>query len=108
MLLGSIAALTIGLISGPSAAQAATSGYCTGWLSPGTCEGAARWLYQTYGWGDQGAVCVAVNSGYPTVCSSGAGAGVDSPRLGSAQWLKPLIINWAGKQNFVHGIALQP
>lgn len=109
VLLGSLLALTLGLISGPASAQAATSNYCTGWLGGnGGCVGAARWLYQVYGWGDQAPVCVAANEGYAYSCSSAAGVGVYSPNHGT-NWFKPVIVNGSlNSSNFVHGVALQP
>jgi hypothetical protein len=107
-LLGSLCALSLGLISGPASAQAATSGYCTGWLGgQQSCAGAYRTLYQVYGWGDQGPVCVAID-GHAAYCSAGAGAGVYSAPV-AVQWNRPLIWNVNGyKSNFVHGVALQP
>lgn len=107
VLLGSILALTLGLISGPASAQASVSNYCGGWLGSGKlCEGAPRYLYQTYGWGDQGAVCVSVVHWMGPTCSSGAGAGVYSGQIGTNVWAVPWIQNIAGGANFVHGVAL--
>jgi hypothetical protein len=109
MLLGSLAALCIGMTSGPDSAHAATSTYCTGWQNPGGfCSGAPRTLYQTYGWGDQGGVCVAPHLGWPRGCTSSAGTGVYSPRLSQPSYLNPYIANNSGGANFVHGVALQP
>src|SRR5690349_6082713 len=102
MLVGCLVALSLGLISGPAAAQASTSTYCTGWQNPGGfCSGAVRTLYQTYGWGDQGGVCVAVHLGWPRGCTSSAGTGVYSPRLSSPSYLNPYIANNSGVTNFV-------
>jgi hypothetical protein len=109
MLLGCVAALSIGLTSGSGSAQAATSTYCAGWQNPGGfCSGSPRTLYQTYGWGDQTGVCVAVHLGWPRGCTSSAGTGVYSPRLASPSYLNPYIANNGGVSNFVHGVALQP
>jgi hypothetical protein len=108
MLLGSLLALTLGLITGPASAEAATSTYCTGWQGAwGNCAGAARTLYQTYGWGDQAPVCVSVG-GWGYRCSSAAGAGVYSDRVPFNWYNTPNIVNNSGKTNFVHGVALQP
>lgn len=107
-LMGCLCALALGLISGPASSQAATSSYCTGWLGAwGNCSGAARVLYQTYGWGDQGKVCVSIN-GWGYQCSSGAGVGVYSDRYPGNWYNNPSIANTTGGSNFVHGIALQP
>ncbi len=92
---------------GSAAAQASTSNYCGGWLSGGApCWGAARWLYQAYGWGDQGGVCVAINSNEVWHCSGGPGQGVYSPNAGSNVWSQPFIVNSWNVNNFVHGVAL--
>lgn len=107
MLLGSICALTLGLLSGPAPANAAVSNYCTGWQPVGGyCVGADRWLYQTYGWGDQGGVCVAVYE-YPRACTFSANTGVYSPKS-PVLWTRPIIWNNHNGSNFVHGVALQP
>jgi len=107
VLLGSLLALSLGLISGPASAQAATSNYCVGWQQTITnyCFGAKRVLYQTYGWGDHGAVCVTAMNGW--YCSSGPGAGVYSASR-PADYLSPGIKNAINSPNFVHGVALQP
>jgi hypothetical protein len=108
VLMGSLCALALGLISGPAPAQAAWSNYCVGWQGGyGYCDGAQRLLYQTYGWGDQGRVCVAVQRGYSQNCSSGAGQGVYSPVWGPGHFF-PFISNNTAGANFVHGVALQP
>ena len=108
MLLGSLCALTLGLVSAPAPANAAVSYYCTGWLNGGaSCWGAQRLHYQTYGWGDQGAVCVAVG-GWGGRCSSGPGVGVYSDRAAFSMNVNPFIANSSAKANFVHGVAFQP
>lgn len=109
VLMGSLCALALGLISGPAPAQAGWSNYCVGWLPGNTpCNGAARWLYQTYGWGDQYPVCVAVAAGELAACSAGAGQGVYSPRAFTNVWAAPWIRTVNTPPNFVHGVALQP
>ena len=114
VLLGSLLALSLGLISGPmsvisgpTSAQAATSNYCVGWMQNrlNYCYGAKRVLYQTYGWGDHGAVCVSAMNGW--YCSSGPGAGVYSAWR-SPDYISPGIMNGINSPNFVHGVALQP
>lgn len=93
--------------AGSAAAQASTSPYCGGWLGGGKgCNGSARWLYQTYGWGDQAGVCVALGTGYEWACVPRANEGVYSPAWGSNIWVAPLIVNPASINNFVHGVAL--
>lgn len=106
-LIGAMLALSVGLIAGPASAQASTSNYCGGTLSGRAwCGGATRWLYQTYGWGDQGGVCVAVGE-YPSLaCTNAANTGVYSANLGSNVWAQPLIQNNTGYANNVHGVAL--
>lgn len=105
-LFGSVLALGVGLLAGPASAQAGISTYCGGWLGPWqTCTGAARQLYEVYGWGEQGNVCVEV-VGYGPACSSGAGigvyAGTGSPNnVQSRPWIK----NATSGNNFVHGLA---
>jgi hypothetical protein len=107
VLLGSLLALTLGVASGPASAEASTSPYCGGWKSAWQdCTGALRYLYQTYGWGDQASVCVAVAPGYGTACSSGAGNGVYSARLDTNHYVDPWIKNNSGGNNYVHGVAL--
>ena len=107
VLMASVLALTLALIAGPASAQASTSNYCGGWLGGGqSCEGSARYLYQTYGWGDQGSVCVSVVGWMGPTCSSGAGAGVYSGQIGSNVFAAPWIQNNSGGSNFVHGVAL--
>ncbi len=107
VLLGSLLALTLGLVSGPAPANASTSGYCTGWLGASNqCTGAHRYLYQAYGWGDQASVCVGLAYWTGWSCSSGAGAGVYSAAVPVNVSTSPVISNNSGKNNFVHGIAL--
>jgi hypothetical protein len=107
VLLGSLLALSLGLLSGPASAQAATSNYCVGWQQDrlSNCFGAKRVLYQTYGWGDHGAVCVSAMNGW--YCSSGPGAGVYSAWR-PPDYINPGIMNGINSPNFVHGVALQP
>lgn len=106
-LVGAMLALSVGLIAGPASAQASTSNYCGGTLSSGAyCFGATRWVYQTYGWGDQGGVCVGI-FGYPSeACTNAANTGVYSANLGSNVWAQPFIHNLPGGSNVVHGVAL--
>ncbi len=107
-LLGTVAALCLGLLSAKPA-EATWSNYCGGWLGAwGTCSGAARTVNQTYGWGDQYQVCVAVEAGLPAACSHSAGEGVYSQQLSSPKWAKPFIQNNNNPGNVVHGIALAP
>ena len=90
-----------------SPAKASTSTYCGGSLGGYlACTGEKRWLYQTYGWGDQGSVCVSIVE-YPVyACSAGAGSGVYSGNVGSNVFKYPYIRNNIGSPNFVHGVAL--
>jgi len=107
MLMGSLVALSLGLISGPAAAEASTSNYCTGSLGASKeCVGSSRWLYQTYGWGDQASVCVSITYWMGPTCSAGAGAGAYSGRIGQHVYSSPWIKNNSGISNFVHGVAL--
>jgi hypothetical protein len=106
-LLGTMALLVLGLVLGPVSAQASTSPYCGGVLGPDRgCSGAARWLYQNYGWGDQAGVCVAINSSSEWYCVPGANQGVYSANAGGNIWVQPFILNPAGVNNFVHGVSL--
>jgi hypothetical protein len=68
--------------------------------------GASRMLYQTFGWGDQGGVCVAISPVTGLSCASGAGNGVYSAALYEDMNLFPYIYNNASGPNYVHGIAL--
>lgn len=106
-LVGAMLALSVALIAGPASAQASTSNYCGGTLNGGAyCFGAARWVYQTYGWGDQGGVCVGIFQ-YPSMaCTQAANTGVYSANLGSNVWQQPYISNNVPWSNFVHGVAL--
>lgn len=106
-LLGSCAALCLGLM-GPAHANAAVTPFCNpanlgGW---GECVGTTQYLNQVYGWGDQHSVCV---EAYPynssRRCSSGPGAGVYTPFLGTIV-AQPRILNNAAGANTVHGVAL--
>jgi hypothetical protein len=106
-LLGSVLALSLCLMSGPASAQAGISTYCGGWLGVSNfCFGASRQLYEVYGWGDQGGVCVAV-WGHSTInCAKNANQGVYS---GTGQGYNvdasPYIHNYYNGNNFVHGLA---
>lgn len=105
-LVGAMLALSVGLIAGPASAQASTSPYCGGWQAAGHgCFGAARWLYQTYGWGNQAGVCVAWGSS-EMYCVPRANEGVYSPNAGSNVWAQPYILNPAGVSNYLNGVAL--
>lgn len=107
MIVGCLLALSVGLIAGPASAQASTSEYCGGWKSPQQgCTGAARWLYQAYGWGDQSGVCVVISGVTEWRCTTRAGEGVYSPATSSNVWAQPGIQNWSNVNNFVHGVAL--
>lgn len=107
MLLGCLLAVSVGLVAGPASAQASTSEYCGGWESPNTgCSGAARWLYQAYGWGDQAGVCVVIAGKTEWRCTTHASEGVYSPSTVSNVWAQPAIQNWSNVNNFVHGVAL--
>lgn len=100
-------ALVVGLIAGPASAEASTSPYCGAVMPPtGSCYGAARWLYQAYGWGDQGGVCVATGRGWTWYCVGGANTGVYSANAGSNVWAEPFILNNSNVTNYVHGVAL--
>jgi len=102
----SLVALTTA-VAVPTVADASTSTYCGGWKSPWQeCGGNYRSMYQAYGWGDQGSVCVGVGGWTGVSCSSGAGAGVYSGRLNSNVTAYPWIQNYSGGNNFVHGVAL--
>jgi hypothetical protein len=106
-LMGTMALLVLGLVVGPVSAQASTSPYCGGVLpSYGGCFGAARWLYQTYGWGDQTGVCVTLGRGREYLCSFHPNEGVYSPNAGSNIWSEPGIMNPGIVSNYVHGVAL--
>ena len=107
------------LIGPPSSASASTSAYCNNYTlgGSGVCYGAARNLYQTYGWGDQHSVCVwatllggesevPVGGGGFKACSGGPGSGVYSPAYPSNTLVVPAIKNNAAGSNLVHGVAL--
>jgi len=107
-LLASTLALTLGLISGAASAQAAISTYCGGWLYGASepCFGAQRWLYEVYGWGEQGGVCVEISNQSTMACVNKANQGVYSgTKLGYNTWGTPVIVNYSGGSNFVHGLA---
>lgn len=107
MVLGCLLALSVGLITGPASAQASTSSYCGGTLGVGGyCLGAYRWLYQAYGWGDQGGVCVGVFEATVRACTTAANTGVYSPATVNNVWERPIIWNYFNGSNFVHGVAL--
>jgi hypothetical protein len=93
--------------AGSAAAQASTSSYCGGTLTAGQyCVGAQRWLYQAYGWGDQGGVCVAVWEYTVQACTSAANTGVYSANVGQNVWTYPFIRDNFNGANNVHGVAL--
>jgi len=93
--------------AGSAAAQASTSTYCGGTLTAGQyCVGAQRWLYQAYGWGDQGGVCVAVWEYTVQACTSAANTGVYSANVGQNVWTYPFIRDNFNGANNVHGVAL--
>lgn len=102
------AAALIGVFAlqfGAAPASASTSPYCGGPLAASTgCEGAARYEYQTYGYGDVGGVCVWANAQATMACITGT-SGVYSGNLGANYWGQPGIYNISQTQT-VHGIAL--
>jgi hypothetical protein len=106
-LLGTVAALCLGLL-GPKSAQAEWANFCNpkALSGYGECVGTGQYLNQVYGWGDQHSVCV---EAYPNNssrrCSSGPGAGVYTPALGKVAAI-PRILNNAAGTNTVHGIVL--
>ncbi len=103
--IGSVVALA--LVVQPATAGASTSPYCGGWKSPyQECGGEGRWLYQTYGWGDQASVCVGIGGWTGISCSSGAGSGVYSGQMPSNVHSWPYIKNNSNGNNYVHGVAL--
>lgn len=106
-LLGSLLAMSLGLISAPASAQAEITYYCGGWLSSGnSCSGAPRWLHDVYGWGEQGGVCVQVQNISTLNCVWQANTGVYSATgLGYDVHAAPWIKTTTGGSNFVHGIA---
>lgn len=92
---------------GVASASACTSPYCGGYLVSGRfCVGAARWEYQTYGWGESGGVCVAVTNPETTGCTSAAMTGVYSANVGANVLSEPVIFNNYSATQLVHGIAL--
>lgn len=116
--LASLTVCLVMLIGSPPNASASTSPYCGNQTlgGAGTCYGAGRALYQTYGWGDQHSVCVwatlggefeapFAGSGYKA-CSGGPGSGVYSPAYWENIYLVPGIKNNAAGSNTVHGVAL--
>lgn len=105
--LAALSVLAFAGSAGSAAAQASTSPYCGGTLAVGQyCLGANRWLYQTYGWGDQGGVCVAVFAYTQNACTTAANTGVYSASLPSNTWAMPYIRNNVNQPNYVHGVAL--
>jgi len=94
-------------IAMPAAANASTSNYCGGWKSPHQeCSGEARWVYQTYGWGDQASVCVGIGGWTGVSCSSGAGSGVYSGQMASNVYSWLYLSNNSNVNNYTHGVAL--
>jgi hypothetical protein len=109
-LVGSCAALCLGLI-GPANANAASTPFCNP-VTVGAyvgCNGPLIYLNQVYGWGDQHSVCVGIAGLEFAVkrCSSGPGAGVYSGTAGAMQYT-PHIENHAAGTNTLHGVALSP
>lgn len=112
-----LAAMALALLSlsatAPSMARAATSPYCNNQTlsNYNPCVGAARVLYQTYGWGDQHSVCVWYRTGgwgsNGNACSSGPGVGVYSAKTFEYPWEPGINVNASGA-SVVHGVALQP
>jgi hypothetical protein len=103
------------LLGSPPGVKANTY-YCNNQTlgSYGRCDGAPRWLYATYGWGDQHSVCVLATT-YPGggayggyTCSGGPGQGtLTYVTDGTAFYLYPAIANHAAGSNTVHGSAQQ-
>lgn len=109
----SLAALALASLGAP-AAHASTSPYCNNQTlsNYGACAGAARFLYQTYGWGDSRSVCVWWRTGgwgsNGNACSPGPGTGVYSAQAPSQfKWEPGINVNAPGA-SVVHGVALQP
>jgi hypothetical protein len=107
-LLGSVAALCLGLI-GPHSAEASWSNYCNPVTlgKEGYCWGTPRAMHQVYGWGDQHSVCVAGPWQWSARCSAGPGAGVYSPQFEYGTYI-PRIWNNAAGTNTAHGISFTP
>jgi hypothetical protein len=108
-LLGSVAALCIGLI-GAKPASANWANFCNPVTLPGNgyCEGPAQVMNKLYGWGDQHSVCVGLRGSYMYWrCSSGPGVGVYTPTFEPFVWY-PHIQNNAAGTNTVHGVVLSP
>jgi hypothetical protein len=106
-LLGTMAALCLGLISAKPA-QAEWANFCNPKTLSGygECVGTLQRLNQVYGWGDQHSVCVEAYSYFSSRrCSSGPGAGVYTPTMGNAV-AQPRILNNAAGTNTVHGVVL--
>jgi len=109
----SVIALAWAWSLGSPPANAATSPYCNNITlsSYNACVGAARNLYQTYGWGDQRSVCVWYRTGgwgsNGNACSSGPGVGVYSAQTFVYPWEPGINVNASGS-SVVHGVALQP
>lgn len=103
------------LIASPPKAHAGLSPYCNNILyGPwGACWGEHRQHYATYGWGDEGRVCVWSSWNYgggastSYLCSSGAGAGVYNP-YPETYFFYPGITNQTGGYNRLHGVAYTP
>lgn len=106
-LMASWLVLVLGLTVGPAAAEASVSNYCGGWQAPfGECSGAPRAMYQTYGWGDQGGVCVGIEYWGTAACTPYANTGVYSWNVGQNVYSRPWMRNNSSVNNFVHGVAL--
>jgi hypothetical protein len=112
VLLAAIAATLVSVAaleaSEPTTADAAVVGFCNAGVGGYEgCLGNVSFLYQTYGWGDQHSVCVAVqnyNNG-TTRCSGGAGQGVYSGTVEQNYWY-PVMKNNAPGSNQLHGVYL--
>ena len=114
-LCGVIVALVFAtLCSSAPQAGAATSPYCNNQTltNYAACVGAARILYQTYGWGDSRSVCVWYRylgwGSNGNACSSGPGVGVYSGMAWTGTPAEPGINVNAPGSSLVHGVALQP
>jgi hypothetical protein len=110
--LGAVAVvlLYVALMGSASKSAATVSPYCGNQTmgAGATCAGAARNLSGVNGWGDQHSVCVGTaETGGPTACSGGPGAGV-TQNYGGFAVRTPLIKNNGGSANTVHGVAFTP
>jgi hypothetical protein len=102
--------LYVALMGSASSSTAAVNEYCNNQsvAGGGTCAGVARNLNGVYGWGDSHSVCVGTaETGGPTACSGGPGAGV-LQQYGNFAVRTPLIHNNGGSATVVHGVAYIP